>query len=707
MILFQEDWQLYPTAIADYKTTNADFVRYSELLDKMNIKNNQFALSLMQPELSGLDIYSPDFPHELRPKVAIECEYNPWYFLREVMRIPPIAGLDPVPFIANRGNISMFWSYLNHIDYMLIQIRQTGKSVSTDSLSSWLMYYAMRNSRMLLITKDDTLRRENVIRLRKMRGYFPKWLIFDDPNDANNQSTLTYNTRGNIYRTAVGQNSEDAALNVGRGASVATLHNDEGPFTSYIDITLPAALAAGNAARDQAAANGLPYGNIFTTTAGKTDSRSGAFMYKYYTGACPWSEKFFDLKNNDELRDVVSKTGKGRKIMIVGEFDHLQLGYTDEWLYRKIIEVGANGEEADRDFFNRWTSGGVGSPIPVEILEAIKKSKIDPLDREITENRYVINWYRKSEEIRSRMSRPILLGLDTSDAIGQDDIALTFTDAYDLSVVGTANLNETNLLMAAKLVAWILVNYKNVTLIIEKKSSAQTFIDTAIIELVKVGQDPFKRVFNRIYNDRVGNAKIIQEIENTPSGRRNVDFYDKYRGYFGFNTTGATRDTLYGSVLLNATKRTSTTIYDKILSDQICGLVVKNGRIDHRSGGHDDNVISWLLTHWLLMYGKNLMQYGIDPQKVVMRVSSNGEVGTQEELDKLEYQSEIRDKIEEKVEKLRTTRNPHLLLLLENEIRVLNNEIENLGGEAISIDALIKEAKQARSRSMAERRRHF
>lgn len=709
MILFKEDWLHYPSAIVDDKTANVSFLRYADFLDKKGISNSLFCLSLLQPELKGVNPYSKDLTLDLKLAIQQECEYNPWYFFREIMRIPPIAGLDPVPFIANKGNMSLFWSYYNHIDYMLVQIRQTGKSVSTDSLSSHLMYCAMRNSRMLLITKDDMLRRENIIRLRKMRSYYPKWLVLDDPHDAQNQSELTYHTRGNIYRTAVGQNSEDAANNVGRGASVGTLHNDEGPFTPFIDVTLPAALTAGGAAREEAKKNGLPYGNIFTTTAGKIDSRSGGFFYhNYYLKAAPWTDHFYDLKDNSELCDTVRKRAKGDSLLILGEFNHKQLGYTDKWLYEAIANAKTNDlDKIDRDFFNRWTSGGISNPLPTEILEAITNSQKDPDHVEITPDRFTISWYVEEENLRTTLqSQPILVGVDTSDAIGRDDISITFTGAYCLKVIGRIDINQTSLLSAASFVAKLLLRYVNTILVIEKKSSAQTFIDAAIAALISVGADPLKRIFNRLIDDKFTHKKILEEIEKTPLARRTMEHYEKYRQYFGFNTTGSSRDLLYSSVLSNAAKRTCRTIYDRTLSGQLKQLVVKNGRMDHMAGGHDDAVVSWLLTHWFLMYGKHLSHYGIDTSKIVIRVGENGDVGTQEELHSAGLQKKYREELDQKIDKLKVTSNPHMLIRMESEIRLLNQKLVDLGVEPISIDAIIKEARKNRAQKMHQRGLH-
>lgn len=707
MILFLKDWDNYPDAIPDFKTTNQSFLDLAALLKKMGVKNHLFFLALHQPELQGVDPYSETLTLEQKQMIAIECEFNPWYFLRELMRVPPVAGIDPVQFRANRANISMIWSFLNHIDYMLIQPRQTGKSVSTDSLMTWLYIFVLRNTRVMLLTKDEQLRVENVNRLRNIRGFLPEWLVMNDKSDANNSYMLTYNTRGNRYLTGVGQNSEDGARKLGRGATVAIMHVDESPFIPFIDITIPSALSAGNAARDEADRNGLPYGNIFTTTAGKIDSRSGGYMYDIYEGGATWSENFYDADDVKHLKEIIRKANKGRKQIIVGVFNHRQLGYSDEWLYEKLSNSNATNEEADRDYFNRWTRGNSGSPLTVQQLTTILHSEMDPEYQWISPESYVLRWYIDELEIRRRLqTTKFVLGLDTSDAIGRDDIAFTLIDVNDLSVVARATVNDTYIPNVAKWVATILQKYHNTTLIIEKKSSAQTFIDTLLVTLPSFGIDPFERVYNRIVDNRFSMEKEYLEITKTPMARRDSRFYERYRSYFGFNTSAGSRDVLYSQVLLNATKRAGALVRDRELSGQIRGLVVKNGRLDHAAGGHDDAVMSWLLAHWLLMYGKNLEFYGIDVSKISLRVGSDGEVATPEEIRQREERLKLKEQIAELMDKLVSTDLPLMLIQYESKIKQLVNRLDQLPGtEAMTFDSIMAEAKERRNQAIRNRRR--
>lgn len=704
MILFEKDWLRFPTAIADYSTTNKSFLRMVSLYQRMGIKNCLFPLALLQPELAGVDPHDENLDNETKMMIVAECRWNYWYFVREVVRIPPASGPTASPYQANRGNIALIWSFLNHIDIALIQPRQTGKSVSTDCIMVWVIYIGASNTAINMLTKDHKLRTENVERLKKIRDYLPGYIVNMTARDADNQTDLTCKALGNRYITGVGQTSESGANNLGRGLSSPVAHVDEGPFIRFIGTTIPAALAAGTAARDQAKEWNQPYGNIFTTTAGKKDDRDGRFMYDLIHNGAVWTEKFYDAGNAEALTQMVRTNCAGRKLIINATFNHRQLGKTDAWLREAIANTAATPEEANRDFFNIWTSGSQSSPLTPEQNERILKSEIDPKYSEISANSYIIRWYIPEDELETYMAEnDVILGLDTSDAIGRDAIALLFINSRDLSTVGAATVNETNLILFARFLASILIKYTNVTLIPERKSSAPTMIDALLIELPRHGIDPFKRIFNHVVDKRDERPKDFDEVDSTPLARRTQSFYDKWKRLFGFNTSSGSRELLYSTVFQNAAKEAGHLIRDRILSDEIRGLVIKNGRIDHGPNSHDDHVIAWLMANWLLTHSKHLQHYGINTNQLMSKVHHQGRVLTPEEEHEFARQEEIRKQIDLIYEKLKTMTDEWTIAQYEAKLYALNSQVKLRESEALSIDALLQQA--AESRQQLSRKR--
>ncbi len=711
MILFKSDWQKVPYAIADFKTSNKTFVRLAQLYHSMGVENNVFHLALFNPDLQGLDPYATNLTQQQKIAIAYECCVNPWYFFREVVRVPPQSGPNPRPLEANRGNIGLFWSFFNHIDAALIQPRQTGKSVSTDCLHTNVLYMSADNTTVTMITKDNDLRRKNIERLKRIRNLLPPYLVSLSQDDADNQMEMTYKLRNNTLSTAVGQNSEEGANKVGRGSTSPALHSDEGPFTSYINVILPAALAAGTAARNEARETGRPYGNIFTTTPGKLDTREGKFMYDLIFGGAVWDERLaFDSKDEQELRERVLNNCAGipgrkgiKRALFNITLSYKQLGKTDEWLMEAISNVtGATPDMVERDFLNRWTSGSLRSPLSQELNDRIGKSVKTPDWIEFSPQNYALNWFIPKHEVAQRMAEgKYVAGLDTSEAVGRDTIALVVLDVEDLSVVATGTYNETNLIRFSHYLGEVLIRYPNITLIPERKSTGGMIVDYLILQLIAAGFDPFKRIFNSIVDEAGSDKERFQELQR-PLQLRTEEFYDTRKGSFGFKTNGDNRQLLYGTVLQNAAKNAAGVVHSERLSSEIRGLVVKNDRIDHTASGHDDHVISWVLAHWLLVHGRNLSHYGIDVNRVMCAITAfqEKEESPEEQYRRFE-QNRLLDEVDELLERLQGESDTWVLAKLEGRLRALSGRLVMDGEQSgvQTIDAAIAQARNTREKS--------
>lgn len=700
MILYANDFNSYPTAIIDYETKNKSFVRQSAVYRMMGVKNHAFLLALINPELQGVDPHDPNLTLEQQMAIAIECKINPWYFFREVARAPGMAGCPAVPLQANRANISLFWCFFNHVMYILIQPRQTGKSFNTDTLMTLLLNVMCEDTQINLLTKDDTLRRANIQRIKDIMAELPPYLQQRGKDDSNNGEEITINSRRNRYLTHVPQSSKKAALKVGRGLTSPIFHVDEPPFQPNIGISLPAALAAGGAAIDRAKAAGAPYGTILTTTAGKRDDPDGKFVYLMLMDSAIWTEKFFDAEGPEELKQMIRHNSRAGALRINGTFNHRQLGKDDIWLKQKLEESVQTGEEANRDFFNIWTAGSQSNPLPITILERITASKTDPLHIEISQpHGYVTRWYVEQKDLYHRMKNgKYILALDPSEAGGGDDIGLVIIDVETLEVVCAGVYNETNLINFAEWICNILQTFENVTCIIENRSTGGMILDYLLLMLPSRGIDPFARLYNKVVQESDVNPERFNEIK-VPLGRRNQDIYVRYKRLFGFATSGSglnSRSELYSTTLQNAAKRSCDKIKDKTLIDQINGLVTKNGRVDHEEGEHDDIVIAWLLCHWLLTLGKNLAWYGIDIRKVGSNIIEKIKNASPEEFRRMTEQRLIRERIDQIYELLVNEQDEFIVIKLEQELRLLDKRIILEANDIWSVDEVIRMARDAK-----------
>jgi hypothetical protein len=699
VLLFLDDWQNYPDAIIDLDTKNKSFVRISALYKEMGIKNHAFPLALLNPELKNVDPFDPNLQIDQMAMIAIECKQNFMYFLREIVRIPGSTIEMPIYFRANRANIALAWLFYNHITTILIQPRQTGKSLTSDLIMTAMLNIVCTMTQINLLTKDETLRSANLERLKNIEHELPFYLKQRGRGDIGNTEELSVKSLGNTYRGHLPNRSPKLALNVGRGLTSPIFQIDEAAFFFNIAISMPAALAAGTAARDKAIMKNEPYGTILTTTAGKKDDVDGSYVYNLLINSAVWSERFLDAENHKELEQLIRRNSPKGELRVNCTFNHRQLGYTDDWMRRALEDSNSQGEAADRDFFNIWTSGSVLSPLPVDVAKIIRESESDKYYDEIAIQGYITRWYLPTNEITSYMARyDTVLSIDSSDAAGGDDIAAIRRNIKTGEVIAAGNYNETNLIVFCEWLFSEMMRFPKMTLIIERRSTGAMIIDYLLLMFVSKGVNPFKRIYN----------KVVQEADEFPDRFKEINKADylisqelvtKYKKTFGFATsaTGATsRTELYSTTLLSSAKVTGNKVKDKRTIDQILGLIIKNGRVDHPPGEHDDLAITWLLGYWLLTLGKNLHFYGINSRDILSENIIN--IQNNKPLDVFERneQQYLRTQIENLIEEIKSEKDEYIASNLENKLRMLANRLNDSDKAILSVDELINNLKDFR-----------
>ena len=678
MILFQNDF--YKTPYYLQNTTNKTFIRMHYLLKKMGIKNNSFFLALYQKELEGIDPTNiSQITPELAGKISVECKINPWYYFREVLRIPSQGG-EAVPFMLNRANLALIWSFFNGIDFYLVQPRQTGKTISTQGIASWLTHIGGKGLTMAMYTKDNTLREENVNRLRRIRDILPPYLThFNKLEDTTNKQRLAYKSLETRYDTFVAQSDVMGADKIGRGGTVPIVHIDESEFFDNIRITYPVLAGTMTAAIKQAKANGLPHGVIITSTAGRLENDSCQYCIEMISKAMPFSESLYDCENKEKLEELISLNSTNK--LLYGQFSYLQLGLTDEWLKDAIARSNASRDVILREYLCIRTSGVDNSVIPIHLLEKIKSSSKDPVKVETVKNRYIFRWYIDPDIILNDKNRPVIIGLDTSECIGKDFTSLVMLDATDMNVVCTARCNESDLIKLALYIAEFMTKNKNTILVPERKSTASMMIAIICSELRKSGINPWTRIFNMVIQNKYEDN--FKDIDITEPGIEE----GALKKYLGFSTTGSgetSRSALYTNTLMKAVEMNHSRINDQTLITELASLAQKNGRIDHTASGHDDTVIAFLLASFFIFFGKNLHLYNINSKTFLDEVTAKGT-----KIDKLEKQrqKEILEEIINLKKEIKRLKLSSYVTPLERQLKHLESLLDQETLESIPVTA--------------------
>lgn len=703
IILFEEDWDYFPQAVPHWETTNTSWRDLAILYRReFGVRNSAFFMALLNPRLIGVDPHAPNLTSEQIQMISAECYLNPWYFFREVMRVPAKAGDNKISFRANRGNIPMLWGIFTRTNWYQIQIRQTGKSMTMLGLFCYLTYVRSRNTEVIQLTKDGDARTKTVEDVRSIRDLLPAYLWTLDSRDSSNKENVTYTRFKNKLSVKIPRSDKKQATNIGRGLTTPIFHSDETAFTKYIEIIVPAGIGAMGAARDEALSNGDLTSIIYTTTAGELDKREGKWAYEVFMRSAPFSESFFDCRNEKHLHQTVLNNVpcelSKATVRIGAQWNHAQLGFSDEWLAKTMNETEGDKLQKDRDYMNIWTNGSAESPLTAEMVEMIMAGQREIDHIEISPEGYCINWYIPRGQIETYMqNNKVVAGLDTSDAIGRDAIGLVMVDVETAEVVATGRFNKLSLLSFARWMANLMMRYKNVTLIPERKSSAIMLLDAIEEFLRQAGIDVFKRVYNTIVDRHADNPAMFEDLK-LPLSMRDESWYAQRKRHLGFTTDARKRMELYSDILMEGIVETRGQLRDKMLCSEILGLVIKDGRVDHQDGMHDDMTFAWMLAMWFIKRAKKQIHYGIDPLKVMSRLpaSVTGEIDPYEAYLN-QQQAKLRQRVAEIYELLKTETNGLILDRLEAELLTYKGKIRGEDSASVSIDAMITKAREERA----------
>lgn len=712
-ILFAEDWDKYPGAIVHSTTANRSWVRMAMMYrDHFKIKNYKWCLALMNPALEFIDPFSDTLTERQKLDIIHECSINPWYFYREILRIPAKIGLQHAKFRVDRGTLATLWCYHNHIDTTNIQLRQTGKTIKIEGVAIWLLVAGTFGTNILYGTIDSNKQADCVRSIKEKLILLPNYIY--NPikgKDFDNRSSVSNVRRKNFIEFAIGQKDKRVAEQAGRGYSLANKIWDEVAETINCHLAIGAASNSSNAVVDQAREQGEPYGSVFACTAGSLDRVEGKFYHNLAASGMCWTELLLDCINEKDLRETVGANSKDSLAPLVDiTMSWRQLGLKEE-RFLEIVALAkreANGDmdKVKRECYSIWARGGISNPLTKPQLETIFNSETEPVEQEKTNEKVIIRWYLPKEKVKAlALEGKVGIGIDTSQGVNKDACSITLTNLANLEVLARADISSINLRTYADFTSKLLISIPDSVLIIENKASGQAIIDACILALHAVGEDPFRRIYNMIYQDPERHRRAYDEVRATPMRRRSPEFYDAYKGLFGFSTNASLRKRLYDEVLTESIKMGGSLVRDRTLSAQIRVLEEKNGRIDHPSGGHDDAVISYLLIGWFCLYGRNHKLYCCS-SAVILSETVSTEDGNYSEAE-YERQGEINylnNLIPTLEEEFRLNYDSMYGYSIKDKIVKVYERLEALGSTAKNIDQLINSLKEEAIRNKRKRR---
>lgn len=609
---------------------------------------------------------------------------------------------------------------VDHPDHLYVtdDFIVTHNTVGMQVLIFILQYIIGRGYKSGLITLASSNRQQFVNAVKKIRSGVPEYLLRMSYLDKDSGNLMTYQGHGvdkmNIFEIRVPSGGEDGAENVSRGSTFGALLLDEPAWMKWIGNIISGSGPSTLTEQKNMLEKGMPWFKAQATTPNSILKEEGRYMYEVYKTSTEWRENYFDSYSESHLFDRIIKacpvTTTFPRISL--QYNHLQLGFGEDWVKVTMDKLQLSWAKAKIDLLMMWTEEGKNKILDDKTRELLNDSKREHVrHQEINKSGLFIDWFITGRELRDYINDEtefFTIGVDTSDAKGEggDSCTITIRRSKTGETVGTGRYSIAYLGDVRDVILEILVNVTNSVLIIER-NRAQQIIDDLLVMLPAKGIDPFERIYNEIYQNPVAHATEFRDIQQTKFAARTRDFYLRYKAKFGFHTGASSRSELYG-LIYEAVNNTGASCRYGLLVDELCGLKNgPNGRIDHEIKGHDDIVISWLLTYWFLKRGYNKALYKMPSGALLIELKtlaeSKGDVKyTPEQLEKF---IKIKAQIAELTKRLLSCDSDLIAPRIELDIKKLGAQLPTEMKRLITIDEVIEKAKEDRIKRRIERKR--
>ena len=594
----------------DVGTSNKSFLQVAKDLKSLGIHNYYFMLEIYDYNIVNIDPYSENLTRDQISRIMTECTRNPWYYLREVCRIPDQGGVG-IPFKANRGNIAQTWLTLHGIDSWLCLPRQQGKTISFLCLLSWAYSFGTNNSTFIFVNKDSGNAKENLQRLKDIIDCLPEFLRFDqimeeDENGkvklvkaARNATSMKHPITKNRIIIKPKATSYESALSLARGLTSPILHFDEPEFTPYIKTIIENSVSTFETASRNAKKNGAMYCRAFSCTPGDLDTSMGQEAQEVLSHTTKWSEHMYDMRydstndENNELLQYVKNNG-GNGIVYI-EYSYKQLGLTDEWL-RNMYNKIQNPVVVKREILLQRIRGSSDSPFDQEDIEYMA-SMVQPIVDEL----YLCDHFRFDIYKKLERLTPYLVSIDCSTGTNGDSNAITIINPYTVRPDAEFKCPYIGETQFEKLIIELVQEHlPRACIIIERNSVGDGIIDHLLNSPIR----------SNLYFDK--NKDLV---ESNLADQSNVVSMLKRQGdqkkFYGVYTDNKSREDMM-AILFRRVAEFKDDFVTKNITDDIAHLVrFKSGKVAAQIGFHDDSIMSYLIGMYVWYHGNNLSMWGI------------------------------------------------------------------------------------------------
>lgn len=582
------------TIYAQKTTKNKSFLDMYHYLKSIGIKNCEFMLTLIDPDLDGIDPHDPHLNSYYKQKVLRECLCNYWYFIREVVRLPS-SGAKPIRYKLNRGNLALNFCACLNFNIFFEEPRQQGKTVSSDVRYLYIYNFGTTNSKIAFLHKNMDGAKDNLQTLKDIRDLLPPYLIMKErimpdgkiDRGKNNTNEILNPFNNNNIKVFASATNKARAASILRGKTLTMMWFDEYAFLPYNDTIYMNAAPAYKTAAMNARNNGAPYGILITTTPGFMTTPEGQEAYQTKEMATKFSETWYDLKY-DQLMAILNANTKSDFVYI--RYTYQQLGCSEAW-YNEVCKLLKNSwPDIRREILLEWATGVDNSPFKEEDLNAISGLIKQPISVVYILGKYRFETYMQADT----RTYPPLVGVDVSGGYKQDSSTITVIDSSTTKVLGCLNCNYISTLDLARCIEFIVKQWMpNAIVNVERNGG---FGATVISKLIKMGlkKNLYYEIKDQVVEERQDGVHAYKQKIRTK--------------VYGLTSTKAVRQLLI-DILLDRVENHKDKFISPIIYNELLGMEVKrNGKVEHSSATHDDQIFSMLMALYMWYEGVNMAE---------------------------------------------------------------------------------------------------
>lgn len=287
-------------------------------------------------------------------------------------------------------------------------------------------------------------------------------------------------------------------------------------------------------------------------------------------------------------------------------FTYQQLGSGEDYFKEMVKVLEKDWPTIRREVLLEWSLTSDNSPFNPADLDIIASMVREPISRLVMRKGFVINIYNQIADNHY----PPIIGVDVSGGYSKDSSAITIVDSKTTNVIGDFNCNYISTNDLANLIYELVVKYMPTAIVNVERNGGFGASVLSTLKNTKIKRNLYYEIKDRVLEERSFGG-MNQTIKRTQKCK-----------VYGFDETKNSRDLLM-QILRERVDNHKSKFFSPIILSELRTLEYKkNGRIEHSSNGHDDQIFSYLMAMYVWYEGKDLTErYGL--QKVTIRTDDD------------------------------------------------------------------------------------